>query len=73
MAVVRVAADAASSRVVLKGARQNHQPGLRVAAMMLNRRVKTHGVAVTRARQGKDSADAVRANLLTRSNLEARS
>jgi hypothetical protein len=40
--------------------------------MMPNRRVKTHGVAVTRARQGKDSADAVRANLLIRSNLEAR-
>ena len=70
---VRAAAVAVSSRVVPKAVRRSHRANLRVATAMPNPPVKTLGAAAKANRQGKGSADAARVNLLTRSNLEARS
>ncbi len=44
-----------------------------VVATTANRPVTIRGAAAKASRQGKGSADAARASLLTRSNLEARS
>jgi len=71
--VVRAAVVAVSSRVVLKAARRNHPANPRVATTTANRPAKVRGAAVKGNRQGKGSVDAARVNLLTRSNLEARS
>lgn len=71
--VVRVVGGAVSSRVVLKAVHRKPRANLRVVIQKLSQAVKAHGVAARGNRQGKGSADAARVNLLTRSNLEARS
>lgn len=70
---VRAAAVAVSSRVVPKVARRNLRANRRVVITTANQPVKTRGVAAKGNRQARGSADAARVNLLTRSNLEARS
>ena len=71
--MVRVAVVAVSNRVVLTVVRQNQRVNRRVVATKLNLPVKTRGAVAKGNPQGKGSADAAHVNLLTRSNLEARS
>ena len=70
--VVRAAAVVASRHVVVKAVRRSHRANLRVVTTRPNPPVKIRGAVVKASLQGKGSADAARANLRTRSNLEAR-